>query len=315
MVSATALARASRVLLEKYFKIGKAERVLVLDDRKNNRIARALEKTAKELGTTVTIIRLDPGRAHSAPIPEARKALGNCDVCVAPTEKSISHAPETLWARRKKGVRVASMPGITEQMFVQAMKADAGEISETIGKLFKKLKNARQATLETPSGTRLELVVKGREWKWDGVLGRQGKLSNIPFGEIACAPHEDKGGGILVIDSFGKLITPKRPGVVRIERGNIVSWDKEGEKLVELLKKSGGVMSVAELGIGTNPAFKKPVGIVLQDEKILGACHVAFGNSKTMGGKVVAGIHADVILLKPTLTVDGKTIIKNGKIL
>jgi leucyl aminopeptidase (aminopeptidase T) len=56
------------------------------------------------------------------------------------------------------------------------------------------------------------------------------------------------------------------------------------------------------------------MGNVLEDEKVLGTCHIAFGDNSTFGGKVRAGIHVDGILLRPTIKLDGKILMKNGQL-
>jgi leucyl aminopeptidase (aminopeptidase T) len=54
--------------------------------------------------------------------------------------------------------------------------------------------------------------------------------------------------------------------------------------------------SLAELGIGTNPAATL-TGNVLEDEKVIGTIHLAFGTSAGMGGVNIAGVHASATSL------------------
>jgi len=72
--------------------------------------------------------------------------------------------------------------------------------------------------------------------------------------------------------------------------------------------------NVAELGVGTNDRARL-IGHILEDEKVMGTVHIAFGNNMSMGGKVNVPLHVDGILLKPTLEVDGKLVMKNGELL
>ena len=59
---------------------------------------------------------------------------------------------------------------------------------------------------------------------------------------------------------------------------------------MQILKKHGeGGTNVAELGIGTNESATL-TGNVLEDEKILGTAHVAFGASAAIGGTVQSGL-------------------------
>ena len=72
--------------------------------------------------------------------------------------------------------------------------------------------------------------------------------------------------------------------------------------------------NVAELGIGTN---SKAIltGNILEDEKIYGTAHVAFGASAAIGGNIQVPVHLDVVSLRPEVTVDGTPIVLEGKLL
>jgi len=72
--------------------------------------------------------------------------------------------------------------------------------------------------------------------------------------------------------------------------------------------------NLAELGIGTNDRAKI-TGNVLEDEKVMGTIHLAFGDNSTFGGKVKVDVHLDGLVLKPTVEVDGKEIMKNGRLM
>ena len=63
--------------------------------------------------------------------------------------------------------------------------------------------------------------------------------------------------------------------------------------------------------MGTNDSAKL-TGNVLEDEKILGTIHVAFGASAGIGGTVSVPIHLDVIVLDPTLDIGGRRVIEQG---
>jgi leucyl aminopeptidase (aminopeptidase T) len=52
---------------------------------------------------------------------------------------------------------------------------------------------------------------------------------------------------------------------------------------------------------------------VLEDEKILGTVHVAFGASGGIGGTVSVPIHLDVVILEPTLDIGEERVIEAGR--
>jgi leucyl aminopeptidase (aminopeptidase T) len=71
--------------------------------------------------------------------------------------------------------------------------------------------------------------------------------------------------------------------------------------------------NIAELGIGTNEKAML-TGEILEDEKIFGSCHVAFGASAGIGGTVQVPVHLDCIILRPTVELDGEAIVRDGEL-
>ena len=67
-------------------------------------------------------------------------------------------------------------------------------------------------------------------------------------------------------------------------------------------------------GIGTN---EKAIlsGEILEDEKLLGTAHVAFGASAAIGGTVQVPVHLDCLVMKPDVTVDGEPVVRDGALL
>lgn len=298
-------------LLRRNIKLRKREKVVLVTDRRRCPIFAAFRAGLRKLGARYTEVHLDPKRAHSSPIPKAKQALIHSDVIIAPTTKSISHSPETRLAQKRYGARVASMPGITPELFIKAMKADSKGIKRMHGRLQRFLQKAKAVHVLSPSGTDITIDVRGREFKFDdtGDISRKGVLNNVPFGEVYT--WIKKGDGIIAIDSWGKRIKKSMKAKIQVSKGKIVSWSKAAEVYVRNQMKAGPCgLLIVELGMGTNPAHRKPIGIVLHDEKIYGSVHIAFGG----GGRIrQCPIHEDVILLKPTVTVDGRLILKDGR--
>lgn len=51
----------------------------------------------------------------------------------------------------------------------------------------------------------------------------------------------------------------------------------------------------------------------MEDEKVMGTCHIAFGNNKHFGGRVDVPFHVDFVIKKPTIYGDDILIMKDGK--
>lgn len=107
------------------------------------------------------------------------------------------------------------------------------------------------------------------------------------------------------------------PTRMTFEKGRVMHV--EGGAGAEFLEKSfaqhgDAARVIAELGIGTNPLARLQ-GNIITDEKVLGTIHVAIGRNDFLGGKNIAATHIDGVVGLPTLEIDGKIVIENGKYL
>ena len=104
-------------------------------------------------------------------------------------------------------------------------------------------------------------------------------------------------------------VTVENGFATKIEGGN------EATRLIGMLEPMGKMAyNIAELGIGTNDQAIV-TGAILEDEKVMGTVHIALGNNISMGGTCDVGIHLDGVILEPTVLVDGKLIIEEGKLM
>ena len=94
--------------------------------------------------------------------------------------------------------------------------------------------------------------------------------------------------------------------------GEIIKDSAQAIALHKMLAVVGeDAFKVAELGIGTNPNCRL-TGIVLEDEKVLGTVHFAFGNDLSYQGTNDVPLHLDGVIKKPTIIVDGSVLMKEG---
>lgn len=134
-------------------------------------------------------------------------------------------------------------------------------------------------------------------------------------GEAYIAPLEDGSNGEMIIDGsmvgVGKLSTPLH---VTVREGRLRAITGEGSEKLDILLANERNSTLGELGIGTNMAAILN-GIILEDEKVYGTVHIAFGTNTSFGGTNKADCHMDGIILKPTLYLDGRKIIDHGEFL
>jgi len=264
------------------------------------------------------------GRHGTEPGAEVAEKLKTADVLTAITSYSLTHTKAREEAT-KAGVRIASMPLFLIDMFYPGgpMAADYTKVKEETEKLAGLITDAKKVTIKTPTGTDIKFSLKGRSGRVDaGMFTTKGAWGNLPSGEAYTAPLEGTAEGKVVVEKgWYAGLTENMNLVFRNgEVVKVIGGGKVGDEYRELLKP--GVdeepyksrRNFAELGIGTNPNARRPDN-VLEAEKIKGTVHVAVGDNSHMGGKVTADLHQDFVLPKPDLYIDGKPIMKSGKII
>lgn len=289
------------------------EEVLVITDDTRVTIGQAIYEGAKELGCEALLMIMQERELSGQEPPKAvAEAMKAADIVVAPTAKSLTHTNARIQAAAA-GTRVATMPGITEEMFSQgAMTADYAEVEKLTAKVTDMLTKANVARIEKDDCT-LTIRINGRDGvPSPGVYREAGKCGNLPSGEAYIAPLENGSDGEMIIDGsmvgIGKLESPLH---VKVKNGKLCEVTGEKSELLDVLLKNDQNATLGELGIGTN---EKAIlnGVILEDEKVYGTVHIAFGTNTSFGGTNKAECHMDGIILNPTLYLDDTLVIDKG---
>jgi len=311
---------AGQNVIQQCLDIKPTEKVLIVTDTLKEKVeAPIFFETAKKFTSNIKMVIMKPTGQHGAEAPKkVIDLMCQSNVVLIPTTYSLSHTMGRKKANNK-GARIASMPGITKDTILRTLTIDYQKVSSLSKKIAGLLTMAEKAELTNPSGTKIFFSLKGRDAIPDtGLITNPGDFGNLPAGEAFIAPKEGKSQGILVFDAcYGDKIL-KEPVAFTIENGlitKVLSTKKTAKKIEAILNKIGPkAKNIAELGIGTNQMAKPGKGI-LEVEKVYGTCHVALGNNAHFGGEVDVPYHEDGLIINPTLKLDGKTILKNGKFL
>jgi len=310
------LDRAVRTVLRDCLRIEPGEEVLVICNPVTEDIGALMRIEAEGDGafaTLAVISELDSNGAEP-PTPVAA-AMVAAEVVLAPTIQSLSHT-NARRAATQAGVRIATLPGVTEDMLARLMNADMRTLRRRGAAIAAALRSGEEARITCGHGSDLRLGLKDRVPIADaGVLNAPGAFGNLPCGEAFVAPTT--GEGTLVVDgSIAGVGMVETPVELTIRDGHLTdATGPEGAALLEMLTAHGeDGTNVAELGIGTNEEATL-TGNILEDEKILGTAHVAFGASAAIGGNVQVPIHLDCVIVEPTVEVDGKEIVRAGNLL
>jgi leucyl aminopeptidase (aminopeptidase T) len=307
------LGDAVRTTLTRCLGVRPGEQLLVVVDPRTRPLGEALIDAGRELGAEPTLAAMDERAAHGTePPPPVAAALAACDVFVAPTTRSLSHTTARSRAT-DAGARGATMPGVTEEMLTRVMAGDIDAMvrrSREVGAL---LDAGARAHVTCPLGTDLIVDLRGRTGMADdGMLTAPGAFGNLPAGEGFIAPAG--AAGTVLASSLAGIGVSERPARLEVRDGRIVDARGGGgpELLGQLRAHGAPGTNLAELGVGTNEAATL-TGNVLEDEKILGSVHVAFGASAGIGGTVSVPIHLDVVVVDATLEIDGRAVLEAGR--
>ncbi|MGI9953072.1 aminopeptidase [Moorellaceae bacterium AZ2] len=318
-ISEVELKKACYTLAKVCLGIKETETVLILIDDDSQEVGQVLDHSMREYAREVFLLKMKPRQRHGEEPPAlVAEAMSLAEVVLAPTSRSITHTEARRQACRR-GARVASMPGIDLDMLVRTMGADYVSIKELTERLSSILSQASRVEVRTDKGTDITFSVSGRKAIADtGMLQQRGSFGNLPAGEAYIAPVEGTGEGTIVFDGMiagvGVLRNPVR---VFIAGGRVknIEGGVEAETLKSLLASVGDQLAynLAEFGIGTNDRATI-TGKILEDEKVIGTVHFAFGDNASMGGQVRVPLHIDGVIKNPTVKVDKTLIMQQGKL-
>ena len=288
------------------------ESCVVVTDDKRRPIGEALYEVASEITDDVTLCCYLPGDQHGEEPPEpVAAAMAGADVVLAPTTKSLSHT-EARSEANAAGGRVATLPGITEAVFLMGLDADYDAIAGHCRDVLAQVEDADEIRVTSPQGTDITFERGDREWKLDtGIVHEAGEMSNLPAGEVFLSPTT--ADGTFVVDGtmmpHGELEGELLEFVVEDGQVTDIGDTAVREQIEEAAETAGdAAYNLAELGIGTNVAVRDLVGSVLLDEKAGGTVHIAIGDDHAIGGDTHAPIHLDGILREPTVYADGVVV-------
>ncbi len=310
---------ASVVAVRDCMGLKPGETVLVVTDEPMRLLGYALRQAAVDLGNEVLLVEMLPRRTNGEePPPEVARLMAAYQVVFCPTSKSLTHTDSRRNASAG-GARIATLPGVTEEITVRCMNADYPQIAKRTFRLCELLEQTDTVTIKAPGGTDLVLPIRGRKaHASSGLFHRPGEWGNLPTGEAYLAPVEGLSSGILVVDgSMAGVGITAEPIRIVVEEGYAaeISGGEEARKLEELLEPHGkDGRNVAEFGIGTNDKAIL-TGKIIEDEKVMGTIHVALGDNKSMGGSVRVASHLDGLVKSPTVWFDDRIVLDAGRLL
>ena len=309
-MSTDGVGTAAATAVEQCIGLDATESCVVVTDDKRRPIGEALYEAASAVTDDAMLLRYPPGDQHGEEPPgPVAAAMADADAFLAPTTKSLSHT-RARGDACEAGARGATLPGITEDVFVTGLDADYDAIAAHCRDVLEQVADADEIRVTAPAGTDITVEPGERPWHADtGIVHDPGDFSNLPAGEVFVAPETVT--GTYVVDGTMRphgLLDDGQQLRFEVEDGYVTEIaDDEIRAQVEAAAEEVGrdAYNLAELGIGTNVGVADLVGSVLLDEKAAGTVHIAIGDDAGIGGDTDAPLHLDGIIREPTVEADG----------
>ena len=307
------LERAVEAVVGPCLGVTAGEDVVIVVDRTTQAIGDALRDAAAALGAEPVMTVMEPRAVDGEEPPAAvAAALAAARVFIAPTRRSLSHT-RARKAASDAGARGATLPGVTEDMLARLMACDFPTMAARSRAVAELLTTADSAHVTCPRGTDFTADVSGRTGiADDGDLSAEGAFGNLPCGEGFISPIT--GEGTVVATTLASLGLPDKPVRLTVRDGRLAeASDEWGARWTGLMDAAGPQgRNLAELGVGTNERATL-TGNILEDEKMLGTVHVAFGASAGIGGTVAVPVHLDCLIADATLDIGGTRVLDGGR--
>jgi len=244
--------------------------------------------------------------------PELYGKIGSPDIVFMPTVFSLTHTAFRR-ALTGKGVRIASMPTFTLDMFAEGgpMRVDYCELDRKTREVADRLSHSRYVRVRGPD-TDMVIEVDGENVHVSsGLLTKPGAWGNLPGAEAYAPPvHEGASHGFFTVPSGWGGSTPipfpimfhvKQGRFIRAQGGSAEAQTYIEQTIHPILFGAENYDVLAEIGIGTNTSLNadyitRKGWSTLVAEKIGGSAHFANGNSKAMGGVNDVPIHIDWVV-------------------
>ncbi len=265
----------------------------------------------------------DAGGDVRARVARRRAAAGGrggdaaADVVLAPTIQSLSHTARAQGGERGRR-QGRPLPGVTEEMLARVMSSRPRRSCGAAAGRSRVAQRRRRGAHHLRQRQRPAARPRGPASRSSTPANSATAAPSATCPAARASSPRSRGpaegtlvvdgsiAGVGLLDDAGLADRPRGPPDRRRPAA-------DGAALLELLTAHGADgTNVAELGIGTNEEAML-TGNILEDEKILGTAHVAFGASAAIGGTVQVPVHLDCVVLEPTVEVDGEPIVRERR--
>jgi len=328
-VSDADLDRGARELIDTCLAVTADDRVLVVTDDATRGLAEHIVAAAARV-TDDARLHLVPGLDDDYPAAFAeieRAITGHRPTVTAFAARDGDDRlawDERFWALLDAvGARHAQLTALDRPSLGIGLAADYREVARFSELVRERLTGATTAEVRNALGTEIRFTLDpARPWTaFTGLYHAPGEGGRLPQGEVFCSPVGADGViaasvlGYPFNASTGLLAEPVR---FEVRGGRLVALDHPDAELAARLRAWFGrdehAGRIGEFAVGTNRACTALSGTLLFDENVPG-CHIALGHpfGDYTGAHWHSEVHVDLVVERPTITVDGATLIVDGR--
>ncbi len=277
-----------------------------------------LSEAARQAGAEPVSLIIVPRTVGGQELPEpVAGAFLRSSAVINLAKWAIVHS-RAVSAALGAGARTCNLRGFNDGMLESpGVTTDYEPIRRNALAVDALLEQTSEIRFTTADGCDVTMQLCGRKGRAQtGFADEPGRFSGLPDGESTVAPLEGTTQGWIVnpyiIDKIGRVDEPFR---MEIKDGWIVKVEggKQARKLLELFDESDANARrfASQFALGMNPDCRI-IPDTREVSKRLGTLHVALGDNVSLGGDVQCGLHIDIVILNPTVWLDGKMVLENG---
>ncbi|MCG3120395.1 MAG: hypothetical protein ALAOOOJD_03081 [bacterium] len=221
------------------------------------------------------------------------------------------------WLRQQNRTQVIVFSQIDDEAVWPSLEADQRQLRDRSRKLADILTIGRtlQLTTNNPAVPGLKMSIAQNRGSAEMIpLLPETYFASLPLGRAFVTPVLNSVEGTIMVENLtGSQASAPSPLTLKVAAGKL-TLIKGGKAANELRRRLAGANArlVVEIGFGLNA--KARLGYSeFEDEKVLGTAHLGFGH--LVSGSKTPEIFARGILPAPSVMIDGKKIIEDGKIL
>jgi len=237
--------------------------------------------------------------------------------------KLVSIGYPTKEAAERNGLDFATY----EKMHWDAVNADYGRIAEQGAKIKKMLQGAKMIKVTSAEGTNFSFSVGSRPILVDdGIVTAEKaksslfleRIASLPGGSVFCAPLETSANGKVVVPRTRCRFEPMTGIAFEFKKGKLENFKAEtgGKCFEETMAPYAGPKDMfGYFSIGLNPALK-----VMENPgdyrpgDAAGIVWIGVGDNILMGGTNKTQGSMEFPIVKATVEIDGKVVVKDGQL-